>query len=46
MLICKHLNQANKGCGKGSEEAIAKQGPEGSILCFDGMHFYDAIMSS
>lgn len=34
MLICKHLNQANKGCSKGSEETVAKQGSEGSILCF------------
>jgi hypothetical protein len=38
------LTQANKGCGEGSEEAIAKQGPEGSVLCFDGMHFQDAMM--
>jgi hypothetical protein len=37
ILIFDHLNlnQANEGCGEGSEKEIAEQGPKGSVLCFD-----------
>jgi len=37
ILMFEHLNlnQANKGCGEGSEKETAEQGPKGSVLCFD-----------
>jgi len=42
ILMFEHLNlnQANKGCGEGSEKETAEQGPKGSVLCFDGMYFH------
>jgi len=38
------MNQANKGCGEGSEKEIAEQGPKGSVFCFDGMYFHCGMM--
>jgi hypothetical protein len=40
----EHMNQANKGCGEGSEKEIAEQGPKGSVFCFDGMYFHCGMM--
>lgn len=45
-LIFVNSYQANKGCGKGSEEATTEQRPKSSVLCFDGMFFCYVMMDA